>query len=239
MSSTSNLGFHVKITGNLASNGIGLSGAPILLSYSVTGGTSWENLTFLYTDSDGSFLATWTPSVTGYYLIKADWPGNATFPASSTVITLVMAPLAAQTFFAVASNSTVSNLNFNSTSLELSFTVSGSLGTTGYVRAHIAKSLIQDISNVKVYLDGNLQNYTETSTEDSWLIYFTYQHSTHTVLMNLNSSTPKSSTKTPFETAAIIAVTIAIIAAIGIALKKSRYKENTHESGYPKEQNQK
>jgi len=238
-SSTSKLGFQVEIKGNLASGEKGFSGAPIQISYSVTGGNSWENLTLLYTNSDGSFLATWTPSVTGYYLIKAGWSGNATFPATNTVVTLVIAPLAAQTFFAVASNSTVSDLNFNSTSLELSFTVSGSSETTGYVRAHVAKSLVQDISKVKVYLDGNLQNYTETSTEDSWIIYFTYHHSIHNVLMNLNSSTSQSFTTIPFETVAIIAVIIILIVVIGLVLKKSRHKENTNDSGYLKKQKRK
>ena len=107
-------------------------------------------------------------------------------------------------------------------------------GTTGYASAHFAKSFVQESSTVKVYLDGNLQNYAATSAEDSWLIYFTYHQSIHTVLINLNSSTPKSSTKTPLETASIIAVAIALIAAIGIALKKRGRKENTHGSGYPK-----
>jgi hypothetical protein len=75
--STSYSGFNVQIDGYLTLNGTSVSDAPILLSYSVTGGKSWEDLTLIYTDSDESYSATWQPSVTGNYLVKAIYEGDA------------------------------------------------------------------------------------------------------------------------------------------------------------------
>jgi hypothetical protein len=62
------------------------------------------------------------------------------------------------------------------TSSELSFTVNGTSGNTGYVKVTIAKSLVSNAENVKVYLDGNQLNYEVTSNTDSWLLTFMYLH---------------------------------------------------------------
>ena len=58
-------------------------------------------------------------------------------------------------------------------------------GTTGYAKVTIAKSLVEDINELKIYLDGDQVSYTAISTADSWTIYFTYQHSTHKVTVSL------------------------------------------------------
>ena len=183
-SSTSYVGFKVEINGNLTSNDVGISGAPILLSYSVTNGDSWNDLTLVNTISDGGYSAVWMLSATGNYLVMATWNGNATYPGTTTIINLAVIPFKEQTVFSVTSNSTVSELAFNSTSRELSFTVTGPSGTTGYVNVYIAKTLI-NIADVKVYLDSDQLNYTVTSEDDSWHLHFTYLHSTHTIAINL------------------------------------------------------
>ncbi len=82
---------------------------------------------------------------------------------------------------------------FNSTSAELSFIVSGPEGTTGFVKATIAKSLISNGSDVTVYLDGNQLNYTLTSTEESWVLLFNYSHSTHEVAVYMGTNLPAQS----------------------------------------------
>ena len=190
-SSTTTSNFRVEINGNLTVGGIGIPGALIYLYYSINEGSSWQGLTTVNTDSDGNFLADWLPSVTGNYLINATYAGDSTYPGASTVVTLVVTPYPsenAQDVFSVASNSTVSDLAFNSTSGQLSFTVSGPSGTTGYSDVYIAKSLVNDISTVKSYIDGNTLNYTVTSTADSWILHFTYHHSTHEITINLNNA---------------------------------------------------
>ncbi len=152
----------------------------------------WQGLTTVNTDSGGNFLAEWLPSVTGNYVINATYAGDSTYPGASTVVNLVVTPYPVkniQDVFSVASNSTVSDLAFNSTSGQISLTVSGPSGTTGYADIYISKSLVNDISNVKAYIDGTTINYTVSSTADSWILHFTYHHSTHEVTIHLNNAT--------------------------------------------------
>jgi outer membrane protein assembly factor BamB len=189
-SSTSYSGFNVEIEGNLSFNGTAIPNAPILLSYSVNGGKSWQDLTLVYTGADGSYSATWLPSVTGNYLIKATYEGDAdTLGASSEIVNFAVTNFAEKNLlFSVSSNSTVTSLSFNSTTSELSFTVSGPSETTGYVKVAIAKSLVSNAENIKVCLDGNQLNYEVTSNGDSWLLSFTYKHSTHQVMISLTAA---------------------------------------------------
>ena len=190
---------NVLINGDLTFNGVGISGAPILLSYSVTGGESWQDLTLVNTASDGSYSALWFPDVTGDYLLKAVYQGNENYLGTSNVVTFAMEPCTEQSIFSVISNSTISELSFDSASNELSFNVSGPSGTTGYVNAYIPKSLINNIAGLKVYLDNSQIKYTVQSQSDGWLLYFTYHHSTHTVMISLGSSSadPSSSPTAP------------------------------------------
>ena len=90
-------------------------------------------------------------------------------------------PVPGQSYFYVESNSNVSDLFFNSTSGELRFTVTGESGTAGYVEVTIAKSLVSSIQDARVYLDGSQLEVAITENGDSWLLHFTYTHSTHQV----------------------------------------------------------
>ncbi|MGA2524274.1 MAG: hypothetical protein ABSF65_09010 [Candidatus Bathyarchaeia archaeon] len=193
-SSTTLSNFMVEINGSLTYNGTGVPEAPILLAYSVTGGGSWLNLTTIETDSNGCFLAEWLPAVTGYYVINAAYAGNAVFSGTSTIVNFVVTPYnstGAQDAFSVASNSTVTDLAFNSTSGQLSFTVSGLNGTRGYADVYIAKSLVNDTSNIKAYIDGNAESFTVSSNADSWILTFSYHLCTHQIIIDLSSS-PKN-----------------------------------------------
>lgn len=87
-------------------------------------------------------------------------------------------------YFTVESNSTVSELSFNASSSEISFTVNGTTETTGYVKATIAKAFMPNGEGITVYLDGNPIDYTITSNSDAWIITFTYHHSIHQVEIN-------------------------------------------------------
>ncbi len=232
VSSTSYTDFKVEIKGNLSANEAAMSGAPILISYSVTGGNSWQDLTLVNTGSDGSFLAEWLPSVTGNYLINATFQGDSTHSGTSSVVNLVVMPLTvqnAQDVFSVSSNSTVSNLSFNSTSHELSFSVTGSQGTTGYIDAHIAKSLIDDISMLKVYLDGKQLNYNVTSQQDSYIVHLTYHHSTHLIILNLGQTQPNANlefTQTTLIIGGVIIMLLAAVIAVMIYYFNRGFKQN-------------
>jgi hypothetical protein len=118
--------------------------------------------------------------------------------------------------FSVVSNSTISALTFDSTKLELSFTVTGPSGTTGFAQVTIAKTLAANIANLKVYLDGKPIEYSTTSTDDSWVISFTYTHSTHQVTVTLNPNV------TPHVSMPDLAIVATVITTVAIAIKIRR-----------------
>jgi hypothetical protein len=214
ISSISQTSLNVKINGYLTFNGAGISEAPILIFYSITGGESWQDLTLVHTDSDGSYSALWFPSATGDYMLKAVYEGNENYLGTSNIINFSIVPCTDQNVFSITSNSTLSELSFNSDNKELSFSVSGDNGTTGYVNVYIPKSLINDISGLKVYLDNSQIQYTSQFQGDGWLLYFTYHHSTHSVAINL-SSQRSTSTAQP-STLTLDWVKIAILVFMGI-----------------------
>jgi nitrous oxidase accessory protein NosD len=131
-----------------------------------------------------------------------------------------------ESFFTVESNSTVSALAFNSTSSELSFTVSGPSNTTGYVKVTIAKSLVTNAENIKVYLDGNQLNYDVTSSADSWLLTFTYAHSKHNVMISLATNEAEEALlSNDLISIAVLIVLIAAVIGVGLQvyLKKRKH----------------
>ena len=122
--------------------------------------------------------------------------------------------------FSVISNSTVSQLAFNSTSQELTFTVSGPSGTHGFANVTIAKTLISDVSALKVYLNGTAINYTINDLTYYWLIHFTYHHSTHKVVLDFAPQQAKTPVSILSEMAvAIIGLVIAISGLLAIATR--------------------
>jgi len=131
--------------------------------------------------------------------------------------------------FSVESNSTVSGLAFNSSSLELNFIVSGPDDTDGYVRLIMAKSVVTDVADVEVLLDGKKTDYYTSSLGDSWLLMFNYTHSTHYVGVTLGvqseqqrSEFASSDFPVEYAYAAIIAVIVAAIALTGYMVKRKR-----------------
>ena len=196
--SVSQSSISVEINGKLTFNGAGIADAPVLLSYSVTDGASWQDLTLVDTSSDGSYSALWFPSVTGNYLLKAVYQGNENYLGTSNTVNFAMTLFSDQSIFSVTSNSTLSELSFDSTSKELNFIVSGPSGTTGYVNAYIPKSMLSDITGLQVFLNSSQIKYTAQSQSDRWLLYFSYHHSTHSVVISLGSnSNSETSPMTP------------------------------------------
>ncbi|MCW4021926.1 MAG: hypothetical protein NWF02_02035 [Candidatus Bathyarchaeota archaeon] len=187
-SSSAYSSFNVQIDGSLTLDGKVVSDVPILLSYSINGGKSWQDLTMVNTLSDGTYSAIWTPLVTGIYMIKAVYEGGIdSLPASATVNYSVTQDKE-RNVFSVNSNSTVSSLAFNSTSRTLSFSVSGPSGTTGYADVSFSKTLVPNIEEIKVLVDLNQLEHSVTATEDSWQVHFQYQHSTHNIIVDLGTN---------------------------------------------------
>jgi hypothetical protein len=227
-STTTVTGFKVEIDGTISLNGNPLSDQPVLVSYSVTGGQVWQSLTMVKTLSDGKFVAVWTPSVTGNYLIKATVERSSTMNEASKTINLALTPDAEQNVFTLTSNSTITQFAFNSTTKELGFIASGPSGTKGYVNIYIPKTIINDISTLKTYLDGNEISFNSESQADSWLISFTYSHSQHTITMVMEDAQQVSHTNSdslPQWLIITVAVTlVAVVAAVAVVFK-SRAKK--------------
>ena len=215
LSSTSYSNFSVEISGNVTSSGVTLSDVPVLLSYSANEGNSWNNLTTVSTDSTGSFSAVWLPSVTGTYLLKGTFNGDAKYSKASTIVNFAVMRFKQESMFTVTSNSTLSAFDFNATSNEINFTGSGSSGTTGYVNIEIPKSLIANISNIQVLLNDTQVSYGVQEQPDSWMISFTYHQSSHQILVNLNSAMlSSSSSEILSEKWLIYVITFAVMVSI-------------------------
>ena len=188
--SSSYSGFKVDVGGGLTHlNGSGIPGSRVLLSYSVDGGKTWIQITSVTSNLEGSYSAVWMPSARGNYIIRAVlepsiWIGRELF------WNLAVTSFENQYVFSVLSNSTVSDLVYDSTRRELRFTVSGPPGTIGYSSVTIAEDLVPGFTDVNVYLDGDRLSYGHNFIDDSALIHLTYSHSIpHTVTIRLRSPT--------------------------------------------------
>jgi parallel beta-helix repeat protein len=224
-SATSSLiGYVVSINGTLSDvYGNPIENEPVVLYYTFPGITSLFPMTSSTTDNNGQYNAQWIPTATGTFCIIAEWTGNMTYSEASSNVTLNCISAMNQYVFSVESNSTISALAFNTTSQELSFTASGPSGTTGYARITIAKSLVTDITNIRVYLDNNQTEYSIVSLDDSWLLMFNYTHSTHRVAVDLNVTTVPEFPSTIF-----LALLLIFFSACVVLIKKKRIRIVSH-----------
>jgi len=154
--------------------------------------------------------------------VKATYEGDDENLGTSEMVNFAVEQYAERSIFSVSSNSTVSGFAFDSERQELSFVVTGESGTTGYADVYIAKSLISDIANVKAYLDCGEKEYTVTSVGDSWLLHFSYQHSTHKVSISLGLPPPASLLENPFSLALVIGGILTLPVALAVMFMRKR-----------------
>jgi hypothetical protein len=222
--STSSNELNVQITGQLSLNGNLMAEVPVLLSYSVTGGTTWVDLTLVNTNSDGQFKAVWQPTVTGNYLIKATVAATSTMNAANKIINLAITPDAENNVFTLNSNSTITQFTFDPEKKELSFTASGPSQTQGYVNIYIPKSIMSDISGLKAYVDGNQVAFQSEAQMDLWLISFSYSHSTHHITMTLGSAQTVTVVGSIEWLYIVIPIAIIVIVALAIVILRRKQK---------------
>ena len=157
-------------------------------------------------------------------MINATYWGNSIYsPVFKAVSVLVTPPSGnqAQEVFSVDSNSTVTALAFNSGNNELSFSVSGETGTTGFVDVCIGKSLVSDPSIIRAYIDGNAANYTVASTEGSWILHFSFHHSSHSIMFVLNGGAAETilTPEMPQTALPLVMAGLVALAAVVVFLK--------------------
>jgi len=192
--SSTELGFGVDINGTLTTKeGQPLQGKNIILSYQIPGVSAWNYFTSVTTDAKGTYSAAWLPTATGCFVIKAEWKGDDTQLGASDAKNISVIRSADNSLFFVESNSTLSSLSFNTSANEISFAVSGQAGTTGYVKFLISKTLLANLAQFAVYLDGKEIKFNATSTNSLYALYFEYSHSTHEVKIQLPGFTSSPS----------------------------------------------
>jgi hypothetical protein len=205
------VGYKVNLFGNLSSKEKAIGDERIILSVSISGLATWQSVTSVTTNVEGFYSATWIPTATGEFTLKAEFLGDTEFAGSYDTKNISIIEGADDKVFFVESNSTLSALAFNSTSHEASFNVSGSTGTEGYVRFVISKELVSDPTTLNVYLDANQLEYSVTDLTDSWQLYFTYKHSKHTVLVAMSQAIESASTYKESITTITISAALAVV----------------------------
>jgi parallel beta-helix repeat protein len=220
-SETSFLDYKINVQGSLNyPNGTGVGNALVLMSYKVMGGETWNEISSTTTDSQGHYSAVWIPTATGNFLLKCEYKGDNEkyLRPVETVSSIAVIPSEEEYVFSVVSNSTISELAFNSTSKELGFSVSGPDGTKGYVNVSIAKKLLPSISGMRVFLDGDEIEYKVSSTSDAWVLNFEYTHSKHKVSITLGSG--KRFYQNPLVYGVVIIFLITIVIYLTIIRRK-------------------
>jgi hypothetical protein len=184
------VGSKLDIAGVLSDkNGNALADRTVVLSYAVGSSSSWTQIGSGKTNSSGQYSIQWLIAASGTFSLKAEWSGDQQYTGSSKATTLSFLPYQDQKVFFVESNSTVTALSFNSSSLVFDFSVTGSSNTKGYVKITVDKTLVPNVNGITVYMDGNKLVSTVTSANGYWIIGFDYSHSTHQVAVNLNDQT--------------------------------------------------
>jgi hypothetical protein len=187
--STAYQGYAVNVTGKLLDgSGNGVEGTNLLAAYTNASGQSWTHISVFNTTVMGDYSLEWVPGGTGNYTIRVSWGGDRNLDAAEAFMNVSTVLLEGKYVFSVVSNSTISDLAFNSTKNALSFTLDGPSGTTGFANFTVAKDLISNPAGIKLFLDGNQIDYIIMSTPDSWLLYFNYQQSSHGVSVDLGSA---------------------------------------------------
>jgi PKD repeat protein len=211
-------GQEVTLSGNLTCNGAGMADAWVSLSSKTyIEGAVWNDIATVKTDEQGMYSAVWKP-IFGYYQVRALWQGNSTYPETS-ISKILIAKGFGNLITEFSSNSTITGLNFNLTTRILRFSAEGPSGTNGYVNITLEKDPAFDPQDISVLFDAHPIEYDVDSTNQSWILFFAYSHSTHDIIVNFNAdeiSSPTSSPPSfPRETTygIIVAVSVAIIAA--------------------------
>lgn len=124
--------------------------------------------------------------------------------------------------FIIQSNSTISEVNFQSKYGIADFTVSGLTGTQGFVNTTIAKSILPSLDQFNAYIDGSLINVQKTEKIDYWQIYFTYTHSSHFIRLTLMDA--GSNDQFTLLIGVVIVGVVCISALVAVKLRKHTKK---------------
>jgi hypothetical protein len=216
------VGSPVNVYGTLTNaNGSALANKTVVLSYNFPGITTWIPISSAATDENGQYNIQWINSASGTFRLKVEWNGDTSGAAASNQTSLSFLPSKNQENFIFESNSTIYDLGFNATASTLAFNVTGPSGTTGYVKATIAKSLLPDYQNLQVTIDGKPLSYIVDPTVDAWIFTFNYSHSTHHITLNIAAQSTNIVTIACL--VGIVSGTVALCVGVIVYFKKSKF----------------
>ena len=128
------------------------------------------------------------------------------------------------------SNSTVSNFAFNQSAMTISFNVSGTAGTSGYVNVTIPKELLNaQPDEWEVYIDTTPTTPQITENTTHTFIYINYTHTTHTISIKGTEVIPDF--PSTFMLLAVGILIMAIAAFLKVVCKKN-FKVNNKFSSF-------
>jgi hypothetical protein len=202
---------------------IGIAVQDILVSYQLTGESTWTLIGSPMTNEWGKYDFRWTPPL-GTFVLKAEWAGNSEYYPASNSTTVGTIAIQDQ-IGVIMSNSTITQVTYNQT-VGLCFTLNGEAGTPGYTSVFMPKSVMPD-QNINVHVDGKPVNFDLTAKDDAWIISFTYQHSTHQVIINSATNNPQDGTLILDEGMLLIlaAVIATLTAAAGLIIWLAKTKK--------------
>ena len=141
----------------------------------------------------------------------------------NATVNLATTPDLAGNEFSAVSNSTITNLSYNSTTKELSFNTNGTLGTTGYAQVCIPKTLVNDAQTVILSIDGRPVTFASESQGDVWVISCRYAQSQQAFTVKLPLMQALSSDTTNWiAIVVVIAVLIALVAVVVVVRRRRR-----------------
>lgn len=85
----------------------------------------------------------------------------------------------------VHTNSTLSGFEFDSSANKISLTIDGPNGTSGICNITFPRSPVSTGYGFEVYVDGQKVNHTLTEDANNYYVSTSYQHSTHTITVNI------------------------------------------------------
>jgi photosystem II stability/assembly factor-like uncharacterized protein len=218
--------FTAKINGSLTTHSKPLPSATVNLFYSKDNGSSWNQFSLTNTDNNGKFSQKWQPPVNNSFdsfVIKAKYEENSTHSRAEATLYLATTSNQNQSILSVISNSPITKLEYNTTNKQLSFNVSSPLNTTGYAKAYVDKTLIENASDITVFVDGIQKPYNTELIESTMTISLAYDGGNHSVVIDLGNSPPiKGMFEIPIWLALLVGTVLIIftIAIVTLALGK-------------------
>ena len=150
---------------------------------------------------------------------------------TTTVTTILVASteggisIGGSTYLQVSSNSTISNLQFDSGRKLINFTASGPSGTMGSTSVVFAKTLING-SPIVMIDNGNTSpiSIVLTSNSTHYSLTVTYPHSTHSITIGGSNSIPEFGDLTAF--------LLAVLSTCAVVILPDRIKRRKQRFGF-------